>query len=208
MCIRDRIIRNCLIKDTIDLLGTLEGKAMMAKSEDGKEYKVVLIDDLISLLSSLTKSLSPNHLVELKNLFRSFTNHREDFVLLQTLAELFGSADEELLEGIEELGNDAFAAVAGVLNYLEESSGSLAELLDGAVYQQEVSIDGETVTVDLVDAKQFYAILKKIGALNREDKDLSNFLCLDKKYPNVFLVKKFMKLVEHIALALEQQEEK
>jgi len=202
------IIKNNLMEVEMSLGELLRDKIMIGKSEDGQEYEIVMIDDLMSLLRSISgKNLEAGQLAELEDLFRSSGGDKGNYVLIQTLAELFGDVeDEELLKEMNELSNDTFMVITGLINYLQENDVSVMELLSGAVHQQNVNIDDEVVAVELIDAKDFYEILKKIGILNEPDKDLSNFLCLDKKYPEVFLMKKFLKLVEHIALLLEQQD--
>ena len=114
-------------------------------------------------------------------------------------------SDEGLLEGINELNEESLEIVTGMLQCLHESNGNLLQLFKDYIYQQNVSIGEENMVMELIDSKDFYGVLKKVGITNGECKNLSQFLCIDKEYSNIFLVKKIMKLLEYVAMKIEQQ---
>ena len=154
--------------------------------------------------SIVGSNLSPQCFLELENMFKSFISNGEDYILVETLKELF--EDEQILEGIIELTDNCYMIIGNIIQYIQESNTNLIDLFGESIYQQDIEVNNENITLELINAKDFYGILKKINIITNEDKSLSNFLCLDEEYPDAFLVQKLVKLVEHVALAIEHQE--
>ena len=179
-------------------------KIVIGKSEDGTEFEVITIPELVSSLLPICKNIkSPK---QLEDLFRTMVGNEENYMMVQDLLDVFGENDgEELLEGINELDEEAVEIMAGILQWMQESNADILDLFKNVMYQQTVGLGDENVVLELIDAKDFYEILYKLRLGDKENKSLSKFLCLDKQYPNVFLVKKIMKLLEHIAIQIEQQ---
>ena len=152
------IIKACLTEAGVSLRELIDDKVVIGKGEEGNEYEVIMIEDLMPLLSTAAGSnIGPENLADLEDLFRSFTNNKENYVIVQILMELFGEGDndEEILEGINKLTDESFMIIAGLIQYLQETDTNLLDLLKSIIYQQNISIGEENVTVELIDSKDF-----------------------------------------------------
>eukprot|EP00826_Nyctotherus_ovalis_P046701 TRINITY_DN5310_c0_g1_i10.p1 TRINITY_DN5310_c0_g1~~TRINITY_DN5310_c0_g1_i10.p1 ORF type:complete len:115 (+),score=35.95 TRINITY_DN5310_c0_g1_i10:78-422(+) len=85
-----------------------------------------------------------------------------------------------------------------IANYLSKRRLTAAELFCEITSQQEVSVEGKSVTVDVIEAEKFYRLLKEIGIAKDKKPILSEFLAFSKDHPNIFIAKKVLKLIEYV----------
>eukprot|EP00826_Nyctotherus_ovalis_P039003 TRINITY_DN3707_c0_g1_i6.p2 TRINITY_DN3707_c0_g1~~TRINITY_DN3707_c0_g1_i6.p2 ORF type:complete len:269 (+),score=85.05 TRINITY_DN3707_c0_g1_i6:861-1667(+) len=200
------LVKLSLDEAKINIVQLIVDRIVVGKTENGAEFEVITIPELVSLLFPLCKARVKSQKA-LTDTFKALAPGPEDFILVQDLVEIFEeSGDDFLLEGMSELDEEAVETMAGVLQWLQESNGNIGDLFKEATYEQTVGAGEESVVMELIDAKDFYGALYRLRVADRENKSLSEFLCVAKEHPNVFLVKKIIKLLEHIAMQIEQQE--
>lgn len=88
---------------------------------------------------------------------------------------------------------------------LIESEQTVEEFFKEISFDQEVKSAKKKQTLKLVEAKDFFAILKELGIWKQENihDNLCDFLKLDAKYPNLLVLKK----VRQVVTTLSQNEE-
>jgi len=223
-----QLIKECLEEKQITLPEAIQEKIALGKGEEeGETYEIIMIPDLVYALSPIcSDKMGYEKIAGLGDFFRSMVDNNENYILVEDLYEIFGLGkeinedndlksdenakenegieDEEgLLEGIEQLDNDSLGIIAQIIGYLEENKVNFFELFKESMYQQQISIGDQEVSVDVIESKEFYRALAEAKILDGEHQNLSEFLCLDKEYPNIFLVKKIVKLIEYVAMNAE-----
>ncbi len=227
------LIKECLTANKQELARLLEGKVMIGQSEEGGEHEIVMINDLVEILTPVCKSrLSSQQLAELGNFFRSLVDNNEDFIFFDELLAMFGEksqalpeagagsaeegkeqedigespeSEEGLMDGMDKLDDTSLGIIAQLIQYLQENNVNFFDLFKSAIYQQQIVVEEQEEMLDVIEAANFYAVLKEAGIVQQEHKNLSEFLCIDTEYLNILMVKKILKLVEHVAMGLEQQ---
>ena len=182
------------IKDYLTNTGTtlselIKDKVFIAKTEDNQGYEVIMIEDLMILLNKIIELEALN---QLKDLFKSFTDHKEDYILVHILLYLFDEIETN------ELTEESLIIITKLLEYLEETNTKVMDVFKEVIYQQSISIEEESTIVEVIELQDFYSILGKLNITKQEDRQLSEYLQLDKDYPNILLVGKLQKLVENM----------
>lgn len=206
-----KAVRRALAEKGKRIAELIEGKVMLGKAEEGhSEYEVVMIPELLEALKPICASKFDNP-DALEHLLKSIAPENQDYILVEKLEKLFSEKaesgdesgsnkeeDESLLEDAEELDSRALELARKIASYLKERKLTALELFEDIVFQQEVSVDGKNVTVDVMKAKEFYRLLKEIGITRDKESSLSEFLALSKDYPKIFIVKKMLKLIDYV----------
>ncbi len=219
------IIRTSLKENGLTMGQLLEAKMMVGESERGEKQQIVMVNDLLQAVAGLCKAkLSPEQLGELEGFFRSIVECKEDYVLMQDLLTYFGERlsalpdkepedvgeiDEGLLAeeltGAEKLDEGSLGLIAKLIRHLQANKLNFFTLFKNFVYKQQIVVEEQEESVDVVEAGNFYKVLKEAGIAEQEDGKLSAFLCIDASYPHILLVKKILKLIEHVAVGMEQE---
>ena len=201
----------------------LEGQTVIGQSEEGAEFDIIMIPKLIELITPICSGRITTE--EINSLIKKMNENQADNFLLKELLPLFGedyktpdkkAPDEEendeidyddLMENIDKLDEESMAIIIGIIQYLEGKNENVFDLYKNSIYKQQISVGEHEIGIEVIDAQDFYGVLKEAGILTEEHPNLSTFLSIDTEYPNIFLVKKIVKLIEHIKESVEQKDE-
>eukprot|EP00826_Nyctotherus_ovalis_P022284 TRINITY_DN17326_c0_g2_i1.p1 TRINITY_DN17326_c0_g2~~TRINITY_DN17326_c0_g2_i1.p1 ORF type:complete len:271 (-),score=83.97 TRINITY_DN17326_c0_g2_i1:75-887(-) len=122
----------------------------------------------------------------------------EDYGVIEVTSE-----EQELIGEFryEELDKISAVVMLGLAEYLKRN-GITTESLFGAVeYKQGIEVDGKKLKVELINSKDFFAVLNSIGIFAEEEahKNLKAFLALDPSHPDKILAKKLKKRIEEFS---------
>jgi len=196
------IIKTALNEARIGMTQLIEPKVMLGKGEDGKEYPVIMIADLMDLLLPLCGDKFESK-QQLQDFLKSFVMNDENYILAQMLLEAFGELDPEdgdLIVEMENLDEESLDIMIKLVRYMQDTNSNLSDLFKEYMYQQDIAIENDIMVLDLIDSKDFYSVLKAIQVAQSESSNLSEFLCIDKEYPNVFYMKKIVKLLDYVVM--------
>jgi len=113
----------------------------------------------------------------------------------------FELEDEEYKLDFDELDNISMVLMFTLAEYIVSAKIVFYKLFADCIYQQDVEIDGHDIKIDLINSRDFFNILNKIGITiqDGEHKNLKEFLCIDPEYPGKLVVKKLKKAIEEFA---------
>ena len=143
-------------------------------------------------------------------------NEQEEYIRFNDLAQIledYGIVEEESEEdqgegkgsgqflNFEMLDNISMVLMLALTEYLIQAKVPLYQLLGNAIYKQGVKTKARQKSVDLINSKDFFAVLEQIGVKLEEDEheNLKDFLCLDPKFKDKLYVKKIKKAIEEFA---------
>jgi hypothetical protein len=196
------IIKLALIEARTGMTQLIEPKVILGRGEDGKEYPVIMIVDLMNILLPLCNDKLESE-QQLLDFLKSFVINDENYILAQILLEGFGeleTEDGDLIVEMENLDEESLTIMTKLVRYMQETNSNLLDLFKEYMYQQDIAVEDDTMVLDLIESKDFYSVLKTIQVAQNECSNLSEFLCIDKEYPNVFYMKRILKLLEYVAI--------
>lgn len=214
-------IKSLLEESGIALAKLIERKVVKRRIKGGEVKKVIAMADLVN---ALEKALKINK-KDLENLFKPIFEVRENCIVVSNLISFLGmqitddssegeqesfeelnkkilqndsDSDEELLEVIGKLTEESKDILASLISYMTKANKDLLTIFKKGIYQQTIAMaDGEMI-LDAINSKDFYATLKSLAIARKESKDLSAILCIHEDYPDIFVLKKLVKLIKSI----------
>jgi len=200
------IVKSCLKDKEVTLAEMIEDEIVIGKNEDQKEYEIIMEPELMSILTNLCNKKVSNE--DLKELLKIVVETESNYIVMQNLLELFGESntpkddyeieDEEIIEDIKNLDTDSINLITNLINYLEENNMSITDMMRDIIYQQTAAVGNEVLDVNVINADEFYTILKEHNLSNTPQDKISELLCITSEYPDIFLVKKLVKVLEHM----------
>ena len=202
-----KLVKSGLKENKITISELIENKIVLgSEGEGGQEYEVVMIPDLVVSLTPIcgTKFEKQDGL---ENFLRSLVGNNESYILVDTLKNIFGGTEEDLeeseddniiLEHVNELNEESLEIIQKIIDHLQTSNITAMDFFNRIMQKQNVVVNEITTTVDVIDSNKFYELLIENKLIEKESENLSEFLCLDKEYINVFLMKKLLKLINYV----------
>jgi len=200
-------IKSSLEKQGISLLQLIDDKISIRKGK-----KIVMVKDLVSALVKLIKFSHS----ELENMFKDIIEE-EGYIVVSKLMSFFNlkdpeneeesfeepnkkilpsDNDEEFQEEIRKLPEESKDIIKSLLNYMSKANKDLISIFKKGIYQQAIAMADGEIVLDAIDAKDFYNTLKSLAIVRKENKELSTLLRIHEEYPDIFLIKKLIKLIK------------
>ena len=116
-----------------------------------------------------------------------------------------GSDDEGSEKGdleFKDLDSVSLVIMFALTEYMMNSKIDLYKLFRPHIYQQEIEVEDHEFKIDLLDSKDFFDTLNKIGISiqEKEHDNLKAFLCIDPEYPDKLVIKKLKMAIEEFAV--------
>lgn len=183
----------------------LFAKVIFSKNINDEEEEVVRSSDFFKIIKDAL-SLKFNETEEACLSKIMSVSDDDDLIRFQSLVQIVNeldvkSDDEEQMDmemNFTELDKISLVLLFALVEYMLESKNSLENIFSQYIYKQDIEIDDEQTTIDLIDSGNFFKVLDKIG-ISMEDKEhenLKDFLCIDKEYSDKLVVNKLKKALE------------
>lgn len=174
-------IKVCLKEKSLTLSKLLEGQTVIGQSEEGAEFDIIMIPKLIELITPICSGRITTE--EINSLIKKMNENQADNFLLKELLPLFGedyktpdkkAPDEEendeidyddLMENIDKLDEESMAIIIGIIQYLEGKNENVFDLYKNSIYKQQISVGEHEIGIEVIDAQDFYGVLKEAGIL-------------------------------------------
>jgi len=202
-----RIVLDSLKENNTSITLLIEGKIKLeAAEQEDNQYEVIMLPELLALLQPICNSKFDNPEI-LENLLKSLVAKDQDYIMVKRLMEVFDEEhlkEDDLLKDIDELNNESLEIIRNIVKYLEGNKLTAIDFLSEIIFQQEMLIEDEKVTIDAIESKKFYKLLKNSQITGEEEEKLNNFLSLNKELQDLFAAKKLLSLIEHIKSSQEE----
>lgn len=196
--------QNCYhkIKEQLELkqvsIADLFDKDTFHKEVDGVEQTVLRTSDFFKILKERL-SLEFDE-VERVCLTKIMSAGDESDIIKYEMVQQIASEEAEL--DFKELDNISLVMLFALSEFMKSHNNSVEEVFADYIYQQDVEIDNEQATVDLINSEDFFKVLEKVGIMVEESEhnSLNAFLCIDPEFPDKFLVNKLKQALEEFKL--------
>eukprot|EP00826_Nyctotherus_ovalis_P059496 TRINITY_DN827_c0_g2_i3.p1 TRINITY_DN827_c0_g2~~TRINITY_DN827_c0_g2_i3.p1 ORF type:complete len:391 (-),score=115.27 TRINITY_DN827_c0_g2_i3:954-2126(-) len=200
-------VKACLKDKRVKLADLIDDKIVIGKNEENqKEYEVIIVSDLVSLLNTLCgKKANPK---ELEELIKILIESDGNYIIVQNLLELFGESNVskedyeidcgDIAEEVKNLDSDSTNLLIKLISYLEENDISIEDLVRDIVYQQTAVVESKELELDVIDSEKFYELLKELKVTDKPNAKISELFCIDPSYPELFMLKRLTKMLEYV----------
>lgn len=185
-------------------LAALFGDKIISKKIEGEEVNCVSSDEFVNGLKKLgIEDLeSMEYTCLLKILSANDEENNIRITELEQILEQCADSKKNVVElNFEELDNISMVIMLALSEFLIRSNASIEDLFAEKIKQQKIKEGDETIEVDYITNKEFFAILKEIGIEIEESEHdiLKKFLSINEKFKEKISLDKLRATLEEFA---------
>eukprot|EP00826_Nyctotherus_ovalis_P021717 TRINITY_DN17062_c0_g1_i6.p1 TRINITY_DN17062_c0_g1~~TRINITY_DN17062_c0_g1_i6.p1 ORF type:complete len:578 (+),score=184.45 TRINITY_DN17062_c0_g1_i6:506-2239(+) len=170
-------------EEEVDVVNT---KDFLEVCEEKLKIRIEPIERLcFTKMISLGEDEKLTKLKDIEYILKGFEHESEDFDL-----------------DFSNLDSKSMVLLFALTEYILNSKITLYDIFGNCIYTQDVETDGKELRVELINSREFFNTLSKIGISiqNGEHENLKDFLCIDPEYPNKLVIRRLKKTIEEFAL--------
>eukprot|EP00826_Nyctotherus_ovalis_P016079 TRINITY_DN14633_c0_g1_i8.p1 TRINITY_DN14633_c0_g1~~TRINITY_DN14633_c0_g1_i8.p1 ORF type:complete len:576 (+),score=161.26 TRINITY_DN14633_c0_g1_i8:421-2148(+) len=177
-------------------LKDLFSHVLFTKVIEGERVEVIRSSDFLATIElRLGLRLSSMERACLTSIMQ--LNDREDLIKFEGLVQIVKEVNRDELS-FDQLDKVSVLLLFALSEHMSDSRIEVEEMLREYTYPQNVEMGGKEMVVDIVDSKDLFSVIRKIG-LNIEGDEhdnLKEFLCIAPEYPEKLVVSKLKKAIE------------
>lgn len=194
--------------ETNQNVDTLFEGVIFKKAIEGEEAELITAEEFIKGIQKL--GIEGMQELDYQCLIKALAvSDDEQLIRVNDLVQIledYGNAENMGSEGgedlpFDELDNISLVLMLALTEYLIREKVPLYDLFGEAVFKQEIQVDNKQIQLDLIESKDFFAVMNGIG-VNTDEKEHENlkaFLCLDPSYPDKLLLEKIKRAIQEFA---------
>jgi len=177
------------------------------KAINGEKKKVIAPKDFLKIIEQKLNLKFDN--IEGTCLTKVLAASEEDeFIKLEDIAQIVSDIKankddpDKVNLNFNDLDETSMVLLFALTEYMMSSKVAFYSLFENYIYKQDVEVEDEQMTVDLINSNDFFKVMEEIGiGLNEnEHENLKLFLCIDPEYPNKLMANKLKKAIEEFAV--------
>jgi len=180
-------------------INDLFGSVVFTKKIEGIDQQVLHTKDFFKILEEkLSLKLDETEKTCLSKIM-SASDDDDDIIRFDMVDQI---VNEEPELDFKELDNISLIIFYALSEYMNENKLTIEKIFADSIYQQDVQIDQEEATIELINSEDFFRILGGMGIMieENEHKNLNNFLCIDPEFPDKLVVNKLKQALEEFEM--------